>query len=255
MTNLQKFKNELFEVEAKEVDGQVLFDAEMIAKSLGLTEFKNNKEYVMWRRVNQHLTPFGTSAENSPQVGKGSFIPESMVYKLAFKASNELAEKFQDWLAIEVIPSIRKNGYYKADTSDKKESFELQLLGVKAAIDILKVDEASKVIMIEKAHIEHGVPTSHLPKYVEGELKVSLSQLLKDNNVPLSALKFNKKLIELGLLEEKERPSSNGGKKKFKSLTDKGKLYGDNVTSTRNTKETQPLYYPSKFNELLKLVS
>ena len=26
--------------------------------------------------------------ENSPQLGKGSLIPEPMVYKLAFKASN-----------------------------------------------------------------------------------------------------------------------------------------------------------------------
>lgn len=40
------------------------------------------------------------------------FIPEPLVYKLAFKASNEVAEQFQDWLAIDVIPTIRKTGQY-----------------------------------------------------------------------------------------------------------------------------------------------
>lgn len=40
-----------------------------------------------------------------------------MVYKLAFKASNETAEKFQDWLAIEVLPQIRKTGSYQKQLS------------------------------------------------------------------------------------------------------------------------------------------
>ena len=38
-----------------------------------------------------------------------------MVYKLAFKAGNSIAEKFQDWLAMDVLPSIRKHGLYATD--------------------------------------------------------------------------------------------------------------------------------------------
>lgn len=72
-----------------------------------------------WERVNEYL------GGNSPQVGKGDMIPEPMVYKLAFKASNETAEKFQDWLAIEVIPQIRMTGSY---LNTAKLSPELQLL-------------------------------------------------------------------------------------------------------------------------------
>lgn len=116
MNNLKVFKNEMFEVAIQMENGEVLFDAENVAKSLGLTEIKNKKEYVMWRRVNLYLKPFGTTAEdNSPQVAKGDFIPESLVYKLAFKANNEVAEKFQDWLAMEVLPQIRKHGMYAKD--------------------------------------------------------------------------------------------------------------------------------------------
>lgn len=109
---LQIFKNEKldFEVKMKLDNGDEVFDLETVAMSLGITEVKNNKKYVMWRRVNQYLKIFGTSAE----LRKGDFISEPMVYKLAFKANNEVAENFQDWLAIDVIPQIRKTGSYQS---------------------------------------------------------------------------------------------------------------------------------------------
>ena len=49
---------------------------------------------------------------NSPQVEKGSWISEPQFYKLAFKANNEAAEKFQDWVAGEVLPVVRKHGLF-----------------------------------------------------------------------------------------------------------------------------------------------
>ena len=112
--NIQIFKNEKlnFEVKMKLDNGDELYDAETVSRSLGLVSFsaKGGRKYenVRWSRVNKYLKLFGTSAE----LKKGDFISEPMVYKLAFKANNEVAEKFQDWLAIEVIPQIRKTGSY-----------------------------------------------------------------------------------------------------------------------------------------------
>ena len=40
------------------------------------------------------------------------FIPENMFYRLAMKASNAAAEKFQAKVADEILPSIRKHGAY-----------------------------------------------------------------------------------------------------------------------------------------------
>lgn len=107
MNELQTFENELFKVSAKVKGEHVLFEVEHVAKSLGFTQIKNNKEYIRWETVNRYLEKFV-----SQEVGKGDFIPEALVYKLAFKAQNDVAERFQDWLAIEVIPSIRKHGAY-----------------------------------------------------------------------------------------------------------------------------------------------
>ncbi|WP_062805965.1 phage antirepressor KilAC domain-containing protein [Enterococcus pernyi] len=112
MSNLQKFTNELFRLEVKSENGESLFDVESVARSLGITTTttKNGKRYenVRWSRVNSFLPQVA-------EVKSGDFISEPMVYKLAFKANNEVAEKFQDWLAVEVLPSIRKNGMYATD--------------------------------------------------------------------------------------------------------------------------------------------
>ncbi|MEK0224608.1 phage antirepressor KilAC domain-containing protein [Bacillus proteolyticus] len=109
MNALKTFKNKIFEVSAKFENGEVLFDVEQVSQSLGFTQKKNGKTYIRWDRVNSYLP------KNSPLVGKGDLIPESLVYKLTFKASNEIAEVFQDWLAIEVFPIIRKHGAYMTD--------------------------------------------------------------------------------------------------------------------------------------------
>lgn len=134
MNQLQTFENELFKVSVKSENGQNAFDVEQVAKSLGITDSKNNIEYVRWNRVNSYLP------NNSPQVAKGDFIPEPLVYKLAFKASNDVAEKFQDWLAIEVIPSIRKTGSYEQPKS--------QLEVLQGTINQL-VEQDKRVTMLE----------------------------------------------------------------------------------------------------------
>lgn len=123
MNQLKVFENDLFKVSAKQEGDQILFDAEQVARCLGFVSktYKNGTAYenVRWSRVNGFL----------PQVAEiksGDLIPEPLVYKLAFKASNDLAEKFQDWLAIDVIPSIRKTGFYGIDTTQL--SPELQMM-------------------------------------------------------------------------------------------------------------------------------
>lgn len=139
---------------------------------------------------------------------------------------------------------------------DNVIEFEKQLIGVKYTSEILRVDEPSKIKMLEAAHTQHGVPTNHLPTYVvDEELKKPISELLKEYEVGISAIKANRILLSAGILEIIHRPSSKGGTKEFKSVTDKGKYYGLNAISPQNPKETQPLYYPSKFSELIPLLT
>lgn len=114
------------DLKVKEENGHVMFDAETAAIGLGITQEKNGVTYVQWKRVNNYLNNVSAHVrkdENSisQEVAKGDFITEPQFYKLAIKANNETAERFQDWVTTEVLPSIRKTGGYQAQTMTEME--------------------------------------------------------------------------------------------------------------------------------------
>lgn len=99
-------------VSCYEQDGTAYLKLEDVARGLGFTQTqnKNGTEYtsIRWERVEQYLAEFGFPHK----WGKDDFIPENVFYRLAMKASNPVAEKFQALVADEIIPSIRKTGSY-----------------------------------------------------------------------------------------------------------------------------------------------
>ena len=128
---------------------------------------------------------------------------------------------------------------------------ELECLNVVSGI--LNFNDNSKLIGVRSIYDKYGMETSYLPAYTpsKGILK-SATELLKQFNVNMTTIKFNKKLVELGILRECTRQSSKDKTKvkKFKNLVDT--TWGENQVSTKNQKETQPLYYEDKFMDLLK---
>lgn len=84
----------------------------------------------------------------------------------------------------------------------------------------------------------------------------SLTNLLKLNQVDISTVRANKILVALGLLAEKERPSSKyaGKMKKYKALTDQGLQYGVNVENPSSPGQTTPHYFVDTFAGLLALI-
>ena len=90
-------------------DGSICINAEDAAIGFGWTTVaKSGNDVVRWNRVNQYCNELGFSNI----LGKEAYIPESLFYRLGMKASNEKAQKFQGWLADEVIPDIRRTGGY-----------------------------------------------------------------------------------------------------------------------------------------------
>lgn len=96
-------------------DGSISINAEDTARGFGWckTEVKNGKHYtsIRWDRMNGFSAEFGFDHSWS----KDDYIPESLFYRLGMRAGNKTADKFQNWLAIDVIPSIRKHGIYATD--------------------------------------------------------------------------------------------------------------------------------------------
>lgn len=133
-------------VECYEKDGTAYLKLETVARGLGFTQEKNGIEYVKWERVNDYLLDLGFS----PEVGKESYIPENIFYRLAMKAKNETAEKFQALVADEIIPSIRKTGGYQAKPMTQAE---ITLANAQAIVDHerrMESIEASQKVLADK---------------------------------------------------------------------------------------------------------
>lgn len=97
-------------VSCYERDGTAYLKLEDVARGLGFTDSKNGVEYVRWARVDKYLAEFGFATSGE----RPEFIPENVFYRLAMKANNPVAEKFQALVADEIIPAIRKTGSYTA---------------------------------------------------------------------------------------------------------------------------------------------
>ena len=84
----------------------------------------------------------------------------------------------------------------------------------------------------------------------------SITKLLKLKEADISAVKANKLLVDLGLLEEKERPSAKhaGKMKKYKALTEQGLQYGLNIESHSSPGQTTPYYFIDTFDRLLEMI-
>lgn len=111
MNNLMIFEGH--EVEVLEVEGQVLFNPKHVAECLEIADVNssvrnfNEKQIVKLtnsKLQNMHFRKLHNTGEN--------FLTESGVYKLVFKSHKPNAEKFTDWIADEVLPTIRKTGGY-----------------------------------------------------------------------------------------------------------------------------------------------
>ena len=249
MSNLQKFNNELFQLEVKSENGESLFDVESVARSLGITQIaKSGNEVVRWERVNKYLNLSSPQVGTviSREVGKNDFISEPMVYKLAFKANNEVAEKFQDWLAMDVLPSLRKNGMYATDELlDNPDLLIAAATKLKEERALRLVAEQQATELKPKALFADAVATSHTSILV-GEL----AKIIKQNGVDIGAnrlfhwLRSNgflikrkgtdwnmptQKSMELGLFEVKEtainRSDGSVSVSKTAKVTGKGQQY------------------------------
>ena len=169
---------------------------------------------------------------------------EYLAHKTTGTKGNLFTDKYMDRFE-QMKDYITKEQY----TVTPKE--ELECLNVVSGI--LNFNDNSKLLGVKSIYDKYGMETSYLPVYTpsKGVLK-SATELLKQFNVDMSAREFNKKLIELGILKECTRQSTKDKNKtkKFKNLVDT--TWGENQVNTKNSKETQPLYYEDKFADLLK---
>ena len=158
---------------------------------------------------------------------KTAFVNEPALYKLVFRSRKPEAEKFTDWIAVEVLPTIRKTGTFPAPPNSPLEA-------LRVAVDQMIVIEEKQRQLTGKVEghdkrpeqIERRQTRLDNPK-VERE-PVTPTQIGAYFDPPLSARRINR------LLHEREMQWKVGGQW---VATEKGKPFSVTIA-----KEIRPQF-------------
>lgn len=128
MKEIQIFNNPQFgEIRVQQSEnGEPLFCAVDVAKALG---YSNPSKAVIdhCKGVTVLETPT-TNQWGAEVIQNIKYVKESDVYRLVMKSKAPNAEKFQDWVCEEVLPSIRKTGIYSIKGFQTPKTFADALL-------------------------------------------------------------------------------------------------------------------------------
>lgn len=234
---LSIFSNEEFgSVRVIVQDGEPWFIASDVAKALGY-ERPNDAVNTHCKKVNKFS--YGDSPRGAQPY---NIIPESDVYRLIMRSNLPNAERFQDWVVEEVLPSIRKTGNYSMAPASAP--------GVRPLRDIAAIYEAAGIhgnqlaLALDKFYkAESGISALGAAGIELKEPKqdvhcnaTQLGELMGD----VKARAVNKMLAAAGLQEFTPagwRPTELG--KQYSVLLDTGKKMGN------GTPVTQLKWYPS----------
>lgn len=207
--NIEIFKNEELGLQVRTIlnpDGSISINAEDTAIGFGWvqTQTKKGKVYtsVRWERMNS----FSAECGFPHKWGKDDYIPESLFYMLGFKAENEKAVKYQQWLAIEVLPSIRKHGAYMTNEVIERTLTDPDYL-IRLAT-ALKEERQARLVAEQK--IEEQKPLVDFANQVSDTTSLidmnQMAKLLKDENIPIGRNRLFEILRKKEILRNNNEP-------------------------------------------------
>lgn len=194
-------------VSCYEKDGTAYLRLEDVARGLGFTKTDTKfsesgfrKEYtrIDWPRVEKFLEKWGVAT-----CGHDSYIPENIFYRLAMKANNATAEKFQALVADEIIPSIRRTGGYIAGHESMTDA-EIMAKALLVAQRTIEQNRAKIEEMTPKAVFADAVSASNTSILV-GEM----AKLLRQNGVDMGEKRFFQWLRDHGYLVRRNGTDRN----------------------------------------------
>lgn len=185
MNKIQIFQNEQFgkvRITMNEND-EPLFCLADVAKALG---YSNPAKAVIDHC--KGVTVLGTPTQSGIQPIK--YSKESEVYRLTMKSKLPNAEKFQDWVCDEVLPSIRKHGAYMTQETLEKALTSPDFL-IRLATN-LKEEKQKRIEAEQKAELAEQTIKSNAPKVLFADavstsqrscLVAELAKILQQNGV------------------------------------------------------------------------
>jgi len=116
---------------------KILFKGNDVAKALGYVDYT--------KAITNHCKGVAILTTPSPKgMQPTRFITEADIYRLVMRSKLPAAEKFQDWVVEEVLPSIRKNGAYMTQETLNRAITEPDFL-IQLATNLKKEQESRKL--------------------------------------------------------------------------------------------------------------
>lgn len=116
----QLFTYESHQVRTITENGETWFSAQDVCQCLGIrwTGKVLNGIPENWQKLSRNLNFSARSMR---------FISEPAVYKLAFRSNKPEADAFTNWVASEVLPTIRKTGKFEANSDGRTKPAQAEL--------------------------------------------------------------------------------------------------------------------------------
>lgn len=217
MQNLMIFEGH--DVEVFELNGQVLFNPYHVGACLEIGEngvktavSKMNAKQVV-KLTNSKVAKYNfRKLHNTGE----NFLTESGVYKLVFKSHKPNAEAFTDWIADEVLPTLRKTGSYEMSKKDKQKkeklpSVNMMVKNIKEALHDAGVDSKYIAAEVVRIYSDSGYP-------VNAPVISDVSKLWDCTSIAK----------ELGILSESGRPHD----KAVSAIIQKLDIFSDEIVRT-----------------------
>lgn len=146
MSNIELHKNDVLDVELRTFmrEGRPVVSAEDLSKALGYSQTQ-----AMLKILRDHHIVEVSRKDLGLAPGRAiRYITEAGLYKAIMSSTMPRAEEFQDWVTDELLPSVRRDGYYisSAITQEQFDQLKSELEGVDHVNGLLSGDYHNEMI-------------------------------------------------------------------------------------------------------------
>lgn len=192
MSDIKIFENgALGKIRVVIQDNEPHFIAKDVCEILGLSNVSRATSRIKDRWVTKSKVPH---PQSNTKMIKVNSVKEPGLYKLAMRSNKEEAEEFTDWIAEDVLPSIRKHGAYATEeTIDRminNPDFGIELLSQ------LKQEREEKQKLIGKIN-QLKPKADYTSKILDNQSLMTITQIAKDYG--MSGRSMNELLHDLGV--------------------------------------------------------